>query len=54
MRGFGTDATVMQLLGILIELRGEGAANAGIYSIDILGALELVAYLYFMRHIKLT
>lgn len=22
-------------------------------SIDILGALELVAYLYFMRHIKL-
>ena len=44
----------MQLLGILIELRGEGAANAGIY-IDMLGALslELVAFLYFMRHIKL-
>ena len=30
----------MQLMSILIELRGEGAAIAGI-SIDILGALEL-------------
>ena len=30
MRGFGRDAK-MQGLGILIELRGEGAANAGIY-----------------------
>ena len=42
----------MQLLGILIELRGEGAANAGIY-IDILGALELVALLYLTCHIKI-